>query len=57
MTGPVEITLTVNGRDYRLRVEPRRTLLDAIRDDCGLTGNAYGLRARRLRRVHHLARL
>jgi len=42
MTAPVEIALTVNGRDYRLRVEPRRTLLDAIRDDCGLTGTHMG---------------
>ena len=42
MTGPVEISLRVNGRDYRLRVEPRRTLLDAIRDDCGLTGTHMG---------------
>ena len=32
----------MNGRDYRLRVEPRRTLLDAIRDDCGLTGTHMG---------------
>jgi len=32
----------VNGRDYRLRVEPRRTLLDAIREDCGLTGAHMG---------------
>jgi aerobic carbon-monoxide dehydrogenase small subunit len=42
MIEPVEIALTVNGRDYRLRVEPRRTLLDAIRDDCGLTGTHMG---------------
>jgi aerobic carbon-monoxide dehydrogenase small subunit len=46
MTRPVatgiEIALTVNARDYRLRVEPRRTLLDAIRDDCGLTGTHMG---------------
>jgi aerobic carbon-monoxide dehydrogenase small subunit len=42
MTGPVEIELTVNGREYRLRLEPRRTLLDAIRDDCGLTGTHMG---------------
>ena len=42
MTAQVEIALTVNGRDYRLRVEPRRTLLDAIRDDCGLTGTHMG---------------
>jgi aerobic carbon-monoxide dehydrogenase small subunit len=42
MTGPVEIALTVNGQNYRLRVEPRRTLLDAIRDGCGLTGTHMG---------------
>ena len=42
MTGPLEIALTVNGRVYELRVEPRRTLLDAIRDDCGLTGTHMG---------------
>ena len=46
MTGPaateIEIGLTVNGRDYQLCVEPRRTLLDAIRDDCGLTGTHMG---------------
>ena len=42
MTAPVEIAMTVNGRDYGLRVEPRRTLLDAIRDDCGLTGTHMG---------------
>ena len=42
MTGPVDITLTVNGRRYPLRLEPRRTLLDAIRDECGLTGTHMG---------------
>ncbi len=42
MTGGVEITLTINGRDYSLRLEPRRTLLDAIREDCGLTGTHMG---------------
>ena len=42
MTGPLEIALMVNGRVYKLRVEPRRTLLDAIRDDCGLTGTHMG---------------
>jgi carbon-monoxide dehydrogenase small subunit len=29
---------TVNGVAYELDVEPRRTLADALRDDCGLTG-------------------
>ena len=42
MSEPVEITLSVNGRNYALRLEPRRTLLDAIRDDCGLTGTHMG---------------
>ena len=42
MSGPIEVTLSVNGRDYALNVEPRRTLLDAIRDGCGLTGTHMG---------------
>ena len=32
------IRLLVNGRAYDLRVPPHRTLLDALRDDLGLTG-------------------
>jgi carbon-monoxide dehydrogenase small subunit len=42
MTRPVDVTLTINGRRYPLRLEPRRTLLDAIRDECGLTGTHMG---------------
>ncbi|HEV2336279.1 MAG TPA: (2Fe-2S)-binding protein [Stellaceae bacterium] len=42
MSGPVDVTLTVNGRSYALRLEPRRTLLDAIREECGLTGTHMG---------------
>ena len=42
MSEPVEVTLSINGRDYLLRLEPRRTLLDAIRDECGLTGTHTG---------------
>ena len=42
MTGPVDVTLTINGRSYPLRLEPRRSLLDAIRDECGLTGTHMG---------------
>jgi carbon-monoxide dehydrogenase small subunit len=38
----VDVTLTVNRQPYALRVEPRRTLLDAIRDECGLTGTHMG---------------
>src|SRR3984957_19176848 len=42
MNEKFDITLTINGRDYPIRVEPRRTLVDAIRDDCGQTGTHLG---------------
>jgi carbon-monoxide dehydrogenase small subunit len=42
MNEKVEITLNINGRDYAVRVEPRRTLVDTIRDDCGQTGTHIG---------------
>jgi carbon-monoxide dehydrogenase small subunit len=42
MTEKVDITLTVNGRDHTIWVEPRKTLVDAIRDDCGQTGTHIG---------------
>ena len=38
----VEVRLNVNGRDYRVRVEPRRTLAETLRDNCGLTGTHLG---------------
>lgn len=38
----VDIVLTVNGEQYPIKVEPRRTLADALRDDCGLTGTHLG---------------
>jgi aerobic-type carbon monoxide dehydrogenase small subunit (CoxS/CutS family) len=37
-----EITLTVNGRQHVLAVEPRRLLVDVLRDDLGLTGTHIG---------------
>jgi carbon-monoxide dehydrogenase small subunit len=37
-----KVTLNVNGARYETEVEPRRTLADAIRDDCGLTGTHLG---------------
>ena len=37
-----DITLNINGRDYAVRAEARRTLVDVIRDDCGLTGTHIG---------------
>jgi carbon-monoxide dehydrogenase small subunit len=42
MTERLDITLSINGRDHAIRVEARRTLADAIRDDCGLTGTHLG---------------
>jgi aerobic carbon-monoxide dehydrogenase small subunit len=42
MSELVDVTLNVNGQPYALRVEPRRNLLDAIRDECGLTGTHMG---------------
>ncbi len=36
--GKTGIKLTVNGQTYAIDVEPRRTLLDALRVDLGLTG-------------------
>ena len=42
MSELVDVTLNVNGQPYALRVEPRRTLLDALRDECGLTGTHMG---------------
>jgi len=38
----VAIVLSVNGRDHVLRVEPRWTLLQALRDHLGLTGTKPG---------------
>ncbi|MDB5649751.1 MAG: cdhC 1 [Hyphomicrobiales bacterium] len=37
-----DISLYVNGRRYDIRVEPRKTLADALRDDCNLTGTHLG---------------
>ena len=42
MTEKTAITLTVNGRAHAIAVEPRRTLVDAIREDCGQTGTHIG---------------
>ncbi|HEV7790819.1 MAG TPA: (2Fe-2S)-binding protein [Pseudonocardia sp.] len=38
----MKVELTVNGERVRLDVEPRRTLADALREDCGLTGTHLG---------------
>ncbi|MGC2297929.1 MAG: (2Fe-2S)-binding protein [Acidobacteriaceae bacterium] len=40
--GAVPVTLTVNGKEYRLRLESRVTLLDALRDQMQLFGTKKG---------------
>ena len=42
MSDRSDITLSVNGHAYAISVEPRRTLVDAIREDCGQTGTHIG---------------
>jgi carbon-monoxide dehydrogenase small subunit len=42
MTDKLDLVLNVNGQDYPVSVEPRRTLVDAIREECGLTGTHIG---------------
>ena len=37
-----DISLRVNGEDVRERVEARKTLVDFLRDDLGLTGSHVG---------------
>jgi aerobic-type carbon monoxide dehydrogenase small subunit (CoxS/CutS family) len=36
------ITLTVNGTERTITTDPERPLLDALREDLGLTGTKYG---------------
>jgi carbon-monoxide dehydrogenase small subunit len=38
----VDISITVNGRRHDLRVPPRMTLADCLRDEIGLTGTHIG---------------
>ena len=42
MTDKIDLKLNINDRDHAIRVEPRKTLVDAIREDCGLTGTHIG---------------
>jgi len=42
MSKKTSITLNINGRNFTIQVEPRRTLADAIREDCGQTGTHIG---------------
>ncbi len=38
----LDISLNVNASEYKLSVEPRKTLVDTLREDCGLTGTHAG---------------
>lgn len=40
--GAVPITLRINGKDHSLRIDPRTTLLDCIREAVELTGTKKG---------------
>ncbi len=42
MTEKLDVTLTINGQANSVSVDPRRTLADVIREDCGLTGTHLG---------------
>src|SRR5215211_6986542 len=42
MNEKIDLKLTINGRDHSIREEPRCTLVDAIRDECGQTGTHIG---------------
>ena len=42
MTAPVPVALQVNGRRFDIVVEPRMTLADALRGECGLRGTNLG---------------
>jgi carbon-monoxide dehydrogenase small subunit len=42
MTEKIDIKLNINGHDHAVHVEPRKTLVDVIRDECGLTGTHIG---------------
>jgi len=42
MSNKANVTFTVNGEERMIHVEPRRSLADALREDCGLTGTHLG---------------
>lgn len=42
MSDRISLAFTVNGRSFDLELEPRRTLADTLRDNCGLTGTHIG---------------
>lgn len=42
MSDEVEVELSVNGQRHQVRIEPRKSLVDTLRQDCFLTGTHVG---------------
>ena len=42
IAGAVPISLRINGKEHRLRIDPRTTLLDCVRETVALTGTKKG---------------
>jgi xanthine dehydrogenase YagT iron-sulfur-binding subunit len=42
IAGAVPVTLRINGKEHRLRIDPRTTLLDCLRETVALTGTKKG---------------
>jgi aerobic carbon-monoxide dehydrogenase small subunit len=42
MPSRCNVNLVINGKSYEVSIEPRKTLADVLRDDCGLTGTHLG---------------
>jgi xanthine dehydrogenase YagT iron-sulfur-binding subunit len=53
---PPNLKLRINGREHRLTLDGRTTLLDAQREQCRSDGNQKGLRSRTVRRLHRICR-
>ena len=52
---PVPITLRVNGRQLKLQLEPRVTLLEALREHSQPDRRQGSVRSRHVRRLHGFA--
>ena len=50
--GAMPVVLTINGKQYRLTLDPRTTLLDVLRENLQMTGHQEGLRSRPVWRLH-----
>src|SRR6201988_3181182 len=42
VAGAVPVTLHINGKEHQLKVDPRTTLLDCVRETVALTGTKKG---------------